>query len=204
MKTRNLPILNISDADAFDVEVYNFNGAIRCLNKRIEESSDVAFKTEFIERFDLNDILYRSLVSVVKGQKKAKEEQDKEKLQIAEEIYEDISLGELSGSKAFKEFRRAKRLERSIKTDNVFGTKALLQKISKECNKKTRNKDKIDRLKKEYREKRIQPIYVMGEANQKGNRFIDFSELLVGRIVYKPSFDRHYTIELDKNAVRSI
>ena len=204
MKTRNLPILNISDADAFDVEVYNFNGAIRCLNKRIEESSDIAFKTEFIERFDLNDILYRSLVSLVKAQKKSKEEQDKEKLQIAEEIYEDISTGELTGSKAFKEFRRAKRLERSVKTDNVFGTKALLQKISKECNKKTRNKDKIDRLKKEYSEKRIQPIYVMGEANQKGNRFIDFSELLVGRVIYKPSYDKHYTIELDKNAVKSM
>ena len=204
MKSRNLPILNISDADAFDVEVYNFNGAFCCLNKRIEESSDSAFKTEFIERFDLNDILYRSLVSLVKGQKKAKEEQDKEKLQIAEKIYEDISTGELTGSKAFKEFRRAKRFERSVKSDNVFGTKALLQKISKECNKEKRDYDKIDRLKKEYREKRIQPIYVMGEANQKGNRFIDFSELLVGRVVYKPSYDKHYTIELDKNAVKSM
>ena len=204
MKTRNLPILNISDADAFDVEVYNFNGAIRCLNKRIEESSDIVFKTEFIERFDLNDILYRSLVSLVKAQKKSKEEQDKEKLQIAEEIYEDISSGELSGSKAFKEFRRAKHLERSVKTDNVFGTKALLRRISKECNKEKRDYDKIDRLKKEYREKRIQPIYVMGEANQKGNRFIDFKELLVGRVIYKPSYDKHYTIELDKNAVKSM
>ena len=79
MKTRNIPIRNISDADAFAVEVYNFNGAYRCLYKRIEESSDSTFKKEFIKRFNLNDILYRSLVSLITAQKKSKEEIDKEK-----------------------------------------------------------------------------------------------------------------------------
>ena len=165
MKTRVIPIRNISDVDAFAVEIYNFNGAYRCLYKRMEESSDSTFKKEFIERFNLNDILYRSLVSLITAQKKAKEEQDKEKQQIVDEIYEDISSGELTGWKAYKEFRRAKRLERSIKTDNVFGTKSLLQRITKECNKETRDYEKINKLKKEYREKRIQLIYVMGEAN---------------------------------------
>jgi len=87
MKTRNIPIRSISDADAFGVEVYNFNGAYRCLYKRIEESSDSAFKTEFIRRFNLNDILYRSLVSLIIAQKKAKEEQDKEKQQTVDDIY---------------------------------------------------------------------------------------------------------------------
>ena len=206
MKTRNIPIRSISDADAFGVEVYNFNGAYRCLYKRIEESSDSAFKTEFIRRFNLNDILYRSLVSLIVAQKKAKEEQDKEKQQTVEGIYADISSGNLTGKNAFKEFRRAKRLERSLKSDNVFGTKALLQQITKEFNKdkELRDYNKIDRLKREYRQKRIQPIYVMGEANQKGNRFIDFKELLAGRVVFKPSADRHYTIELDLNAVKSM
>ena len=204
MKTRNIPIRSISDADAFGVEVYNFNGAYRCLYKRIEESSDSAFKTEFIQRFNLNDILYRSLVSLIIAQKKAKEECDKEKQQTIDGIYADISSGNLTRKNAFKEFRRAKRLERSLKSDNVFGTKALLQQITKEYNKETRNYDKIDSLKREYRQKRIQPIYVMGEANQKGNRFIDFKELLAGRVMFKPSADRHYAIELDLNAVKSM
>lgn len=206
MKTRNIPIRSISDADAFGVEVYNFNGAYRCLYKRIEESSDSAFKTEFIQRFNLNDILYRSLVSLIIAQKKAKEEQDKEKQQTVDDIYADISSGKLIGKNAFKEFRRAKRLERSLKSDNVFGTKSLLQQITKEYNKEeqTRDYNKISRLKREYKQKRIQPIYVMGEANQKGNRFIDFKELLAGRVVFKPSSDRHYTIELNLNAVKSM
>ena len=204
MKTRNIPIRNISDADAFAVEVYNFNGAYRCLYKRIEESSDSTFKKEFIKRFNLNDILYRSLISLITAQKKAKEETDKEKQQVIDEIYEDISSGELSNWKAFREFRRAKHLERSIKSDNVFGTKSLLQQISRECNKETRDYKKIEKLKKEYKEKRIQPIFVMGEANKKGNRFIDFSELQIGRVVFKPSADRHYEITLDLNAVKSM
>lgn len=204
MKTRVIPIQQITDADAFSVEVYNFNGAYRCLYKRMEESSDSAFKKEFIERFNLNDILYRSLVSLINAQKKAKEKIDIEKQQIADEIYEDISTGEITGWEAFKEFRRAKRLEKSIKTDNVFGTKSLLRRITKECNKEIRDYDKINRLKKEYREKRIQPIYVMGEANQNGNRFIDFGKLLVGRIIFKPSARRRYEIDLDLNAIRSM
>ncbi len=79
MKTRVIPIRNISDADAFNVEVYNFNSAYRCLYKRMEESSDSTFKKEFIKRFNLNDILYRSLVSLIIAQKKSKEERDKEK-----------------------------------------------------------------------------------------------------------------------------
>ena len=44
----------------------------------------------------------------------------------------------------------------------------------------------------------------MGEANQKGNRFIDFDELLVGRIIFKPSAFRRYEISLDLNAIKSM
>ena len=63
MKTRNVPIKNISGADAFSVEVYNFNGACRCLYKRIEESSDSAKKTDDFSnesRRQINNIWHKN------------------------------------------------------------------------------------------------------------------------------------------------
>jgi len=43
------------------------------------------------------------------------------------------------------------------------------------------NADKI------YKDARIQSIYITGEANQKGNRFIDFSKINEGIFIYKPN-----------------
>ena len=45
-------------------------------------------------------------------------------------------------------------------------------------------KQKADKI---YKEARVQSIYVTGEANQKGNRFFDFSKINEGFVIYKPN-----------------
>ena len=45
-------------------------------------------------------------------------------------------------------------------------------------------KEKADKI---YKEARAQSIYVTGEANQKGNRFFDFSKINEGFVIYKPN-----------------
>jgi hypothetical protein len=46
------------------------------------------------------------------------------------------------------------------------------------------SKQEADKI---YKDARIQSIYITGEANQKGNRFIDFSKINEGIFIYKPN-----------------
>jgi len=77
------------------------------------------------------------------------------------------------------------RKDKSLGNDIVFGTRTLLKKISFLNNNKKENKDAIETAKKEFTENRLYPFYLLGEANQHGNRFFDF-DLENKKIIYKP------------------
>jgi len=65
------------------------------------------------------------------------------------------------------------------------------------------SKEKIDLLKKykqQYQEHRKQEIYLLGEANQKGNRFFDF-DFNNKQLIYKPDSKTKILIKLNLNDV---
>jgi IS605 OrfB family transposase len=60
--------------------------------------------------------------------------------------------------------------------------------------------------KEKYDSQRLWNFYIVGEANQKGNRFFDFKGLLDGKITYKPKHGIKIDIEvkLNKNRLKTI
>ena len=86
----------------------------------------------------------------------------------------------------------SKRKKKFVKSDVVFGSKFLLKKISYLSNNigKTeeeilKNKEDLEKFKKQFNDKRYGTLYLLGEKHQKGNRFFDF-DLLNNTIIYKP------------------
>lgn len=80
-------------------------------------------------------------------------------------------------------------------------SRKLLQSITRESNKKgdERDEDKIAELKNQFRERRQRCVYIMGEANQGGNRFFDFSRILEGILIYKPFAGKRVVFKLVLN-----
>ena len=66
---------------------------------------------------------------------------------------------------------------KTLSKDIVFGSKKLLKRLSYLNNDKLLNKNAITETKKQYSDNRILPIFILGEANRYGNRFIKFDLL---------------------------
>lgn len=189
MITKKLKIVSISDEDLVKTKSNNYSYAFRFLLKTFDVSSDKKHINYVKNRFNLNDMEYRSLSSMVKA-KLVSIEVNKEKIierinDLTDKLNNDTKLTKRD---KFKIFRKIQHLKYSVKSNCVFGGKSLLKKITREYNKKD-NKDlsKLNDWLTEYRFIRNNmPFFSVGEANEKGNRFYDFKNIHNGYVIYKP------------------
>ena len=189
MITRKLKILTINEPDFIQNKVINYSYAFRFAWKSVEEADDSNYISKFKSRFNLTDIEYRSLISSVKAKKTAFQTTNENKQDKINDLTKSLENdSKLSKRDKFKIFRKIAFLKRSIENDIVFGNRSLLQQITREYNKGI-NKD-IDKLNcylNEYRYNRNNiPFFIVGESNQKGNRFFDFKDINNGLVIYKP------------------
>lgn len=183
MITLKLPIRKTEDKALIEKKQYNYSVAFRTLYKRLEETADPNFINEMKDRFALNDIEYRSLkadtISFVKREQTEKENKTNKIKELLSTLDETTNK-----RKRFKIIRKIAYLKKSLEHSSVFGGRRLLRDITKACN--NGDAEKYEELKAKYTKNRIMPFSVMGEANRKGNRFFDFSQLNEGEITYKP------------------
>lgn len=194
MIRRKFRITECDNPGLIEEKTRQYTYALHLLYKMIDESSDPAFIERFMERFGMTDIEYRSLCSAVKARRTADSAAAEEKLRRADELEKAIADEENPG-KRFRMFRKMRYLRRSAGSGPVFGGKALLRDISQEYNKGCdMDAGRLSKKLAEYRKKRRLPLFVVGEANKKGNRFFDLSHIEEGIVVYKPARDLKSTI----------
>lgn len=96
----------------------------------------------------------------------------------------NLKIGSWLNQSAVKD---AKQILKTFKNQRiVFGSRHnlkqyLTKKISKE----------------QFKEKRLRPLYSIGEANQKGNRYFKL-DLLHNQIIFKPNRKQHFALKLPK------
>lgn len=195
--------------DLIQSKSIQYSYAFRYLYKTIDLSNDKNHINYVKNRFKLTYYEYTSLVTMVKANIKANttcKEQTAERInQLTDELYNNTDL---SKRDKFKLFRKIQYLKHSVNSECVFGGKPLLQKITREYNKgANKNVNKLRNWLKEYRYKRNNmPFVIVGEANQKGNRFYDLSELQNGIIIYKPQkgIKCEIRFKISKNQLRDL
>lgn len=197
MITKKLYIKHLSDEGFVKEKQKNYSYAFRRLYKMIEESSDKEFVPRFKETFSLNDIEYRSLLADVKSFKEREIKEWKSKEARVSELRESLQKDNLTKRERFKVQRRMVYLSRGIGREGVFGGRNLLRRLSRECNKTHRDEERIKNLRAEFRRNRVLSFSVIGEANQKGNRFFDIKNLAQGEVVYKPHCDKKVFITVN-------
>ena len=190
--TLKIKIKSLSNEELIDNKIFMYTGCYNYVYKCFEQISDKQFFKETMLKFSINDTELDSIVSQIKVKKDIEITNNKKKLNRIEELYKSIEKSDNSKN-IFKWINKIEFLKKSIKNNEVFGKRSLLQSITKDANKGIRNPKKIQ----EWEESRKRNIYVVGEANQKGNRFINF-DLVNNQIVYKPKHKQKCVIELYK------
>ena len=199
MLTRKLHINHCENPEYIREKQVRYSYAFRRMYKMLDSSADPEFIERFKETFSLTDIEYRSLVSEVKSFKDRENTMYEDKKERIGELQEKIDSGKLDKRKKYKALMKIIRLSQGIGRESTFGGRDLQQRLTRECNKQgdRRDEDKIKELRDEFRENRIIPFVVTGEASQKGNRFFDISRLTVdGTVVYKPNKDTHISLSV--------
>lgn len=199
MLTRKLHITHCENPEYIRGKQITYSYAFRRMYKMFESSADPGFISRFKETFSLNDTEYKSLVPEVKSFKDREYTMYENKRERIEDLQERIDNGQLDNRKTYKTLLKIKHLSQGIGKECTFGGRELQQKLTRECNKRGKNRDekKIQEIRDEFREKRILPFVVMGEANQKGNRFFDLSRLVSDSVViYKPNKNIHITLDI--------
>ena len=200
MTTKKLHITALSDTEFIIEKMERYSHAFRLLYKMVDESADKAFMERFKERFMLNDIEYRSIVAEVKSFKKREQTEKENKIERIAELEELISSEGTPKRKRIKFLKKLARLRKSLTREATFGGLELMRSITRECNKADKDLDKISELKDRFHRKRVIPFHVVGEANQKGNRFFDLSKLVSdGTVVYKPCKGKKVEIKVKIN-----
>ena len=184
MKYIKLHIKKLSNPGLITRDMNNYTNAFMLLYKMLDTASDMEFMKRFKQRFNLTDIAYRSLASEVKAARNQDITNDNERRERIEELTE--TLGKTEPEKRYRIYRKITDLKRRVGKERTFGGLSKLREISKECNKPTPDNSRLEKLREEYRSARVKPFFLMGEANQKGNRFFDLSSLHYGRCTYKP------------------
>lgn len=207
LKTRQLTIKSVSDEAFLLKKRVNYSCAFHTIFNGLHKLDDDNFVKYIYRKFHFTDIEFRSLVSDVKTKfeqivtDKAKKEA--KIVGILEQIQESKELDKSNKitRQIFKKHNKIKRLEDSLKRDITFGGKENLRRLTKLHNKikvieriedqKEREKElsktlkEIEKTKLLFQENRIMQVYLVGEANQKGNRYFDF-DFENKTIFYKP------------------
>lgn len=200
MYTNNLKIKSISNPTFVDKKCVDFSFAFRYIYKTGDQIGQPEYQQQIKEKFNLNEIEYRSLISQVKqfnqGNKTQNTKKEKRIKTIGERL-EEINSQNVITKREKREIYYLKRKRRflldSISNKSVFGGKKNLQTITFLNNLKnnqniildTKQIDRLTKAKQKYQDNRKRMIYLLGEANQKGNRFFEF-DLPNNKIIYKP------------------
>lgn len=150
MKTDKLYITSCSDVAYIDNKCNNYLYAFHFLYKNLELSVDDDFINHLKNKYNLNDIEFRSLKSdvfcFVERSKSIYENKKVELEDLKEELEKDSKEtkkeNKLSKSEIFKIHKKISQLEKYIKdydenpTNCVFGSKRLLRNITNQHNKK--------------------------------------------------------------------
>ena len=190
--TLKIKIKSFSNEKLIDDKIFMYTGCYNYTYKCFEQVGDKDFFKDTMLKFNVNDTELDSIVNQIKVKKDIEINNNKKKLNRIEEL--EKSIEESNNSKnIFKWTQKIEFIKKSIKNNEVFGKRSLLQSITKDANKGIRNPKKIQ----EWKESRKRNIFIIGEANQKGNRFINF-DLVNNQIFYKPKHKQKCLIELHK------
>lgn len=215
MKTLVYKIKSCSDNPFIGSKLNDHAYCTRFIYKKLEEIKDVNLIDYCKQRFNLNDIEIRSIIANVKqirnsflAKLKKTEEEIVELVKDIDELRKEISELEVKNKTDLrtKKLRKLKRIlfklnyklnkkHKFLKSDITFGSKKLLGEISYLSNNKIKNFDKIFEKKEQYLEKRLSSMFIIGEANYKGNRFFEF-DLENKIIIYKPNRNTKIVINI--------
>lgn len=200
MKTIKLKIKECSDVNFIAVKQKNYSYAFRKAYKNYDRIGNKQYIDSLKGVFYLNDIEVRSLLSEVKTRFKQtqtdKDDLEKKIVDVENEINvindkinnyllkDNLSLNKLK-RRRFKLNNKLSLYNKRLSKDIVFGGYSLVKKISYLSNDKGRNRSKLNETIEEYRQERLRSFYIMGEANQEGNRFFKF-DFQNKVIIYKP------------------
>lgn len=168
-----------------------YSYALRKLYKHIDKIDDKKFVEDICNKFNLNDIEYRSVLSQAKmkfEQTQTNKIEKEESIMFLHKEMSELKKAEKSEQNTrakFKTHNKLKHKETSLSKDIVFGTKTVLRKLSYLNNYKEEKVEEITKTKAEFIANRLYPLFLIGEANQNGNRFFDF-DLNNKKVVYKP------------------
>ena len=205
MRTIVYKIKECSDKGFVDAKLDNHSHCMRFIYKKLDESSNKELLDYCKLRWNLTDIEIRSIVcnaKQIRNSFDSKIEQTEIEIKdLTDDLEEltvkitDLKLKKVTEkrketlkklkNKVFKLKTKLSRKQAFLKTDIVFGSKKILRELSYLSNFKEINSSKIKVKKQEYTEKRNGTIFLMGEANQKANRFFDF-DLINKIVIYKP------------------
>lgn len=187
---------SVSDEAFIIKKQFDYSFAFRKIYNGIHRLEDILFCKSIQAKFNLTDIEFRSLISQVKCKFEQTVTEKSEKEQRIVELSEELSELEKSEKsnkiirKLFKMRNKIKYLETSLLRDITFGGKETLRKLTRLHNKINEinliedlnerqkqlnlNYEEINKQKALWENKRVLVFYILGEANQKGNRFFDF------------------------------
>jgi len=190
--TLKIKIKSLSNEKLIDNKIFMYTGCYNYLYKCFEQVEDKDFLNEVKSKFNINEIELRSVLNQVKIKKVIEITNNKKKFNRINELHKLIE--ESNNTKnIFKWTQKIEFLKKSMKNSEVFGKRSLLQSITKDANKGIRDFKKI----KEWKKSRKRNIFIIGEANYKGNRFVDF-DLPNNQLIYKPKHKNKCLIDLYK------
>lgn len=199
MKSIKLHITHLSDPTIVEEAQRQYTHAFMLLYNMFDKASGKEFVERFMQRFNLTDIGYDSLVQEVKQaikQDKSNDDDRKERITMLE-----LKLLGAKPKDKVKIYKSMAKTKRRLGKARTFGGVSLLQDLTRECNKPDRDPERIAELRDAYRKARVKPVYVMGEANERANRFFDLRELHLGKCTYKPN--RHIHCDITFKVSRS-
>ncbi len=229
-KTVKLYIANVVDEKNLLLKKREtFGYAYRHCAKIIDELADVNSIAEIKQKFGLVDVEFRSIKAKVMSDRKGHKENLKGQHTFLESLKSQLeqSRKELSQTKLgttgrktikrniFHLIGRICEKETSLKKEKiVYGQRVNLERITylwnsynlSECEfEKARIKKQIDKTTEIYKKKRLGNIYLLGEANQKANRFFDFN-LSKKEIIYKPRQGQKviFQVKIGKNRMKEM
>ncbi len=209
MKTFDLKISN-------RINVTKWCDAYSCMERKLytnfELSEDKNYQKELRKQFGLDSWFFESCKTDVKMRLDQKETQTKQKLRKIDDLKKVLEKEEFVGRKGrrrkFNMITKLNYLETHIDREIVFGTKALLRKLSflpnqilllqeklkSEKKKKEQKKIEVEirntrteiiKCKREWRKRRSHQILSIGETPQKSNRKFDF-DFVNKKLFFKP------------------
>lgn len=200
-------IKSCSDIDFLGGKQDNYSYAFRKLYASYHKIDDKKYGDYLEKRFGMTNMEFRALQSDVANRieqtntnKSNQEERIMDITLDVKELAEEKKSNKNTRSK-FKKHNKIKQLDQSLPQNITFGGKEALRGLTKLHNniqiinrekvvvKKNKalaeNQLKINEQTMLWKDKRVLHFYIIGEANQKGNRYFDF-DFANKTIIYKP------------------